>query len=108
MTSPLSTRSAPPIPASADLFEPLVKAILRHRVAYNIMILTYSLVFSWIQNTWLVGSSPRRAITGYLITLIWPTTLLWSILRWATVPSCHRLAKTISRGRDRDIIFKAD
>ena len=88
ITSSLSTRSAPPIPPSTVLFEPLVKGVLRHRLLSNIF--AYSLVFSWIQTVlwriWSSGSAGDGSFNGILWTLVRPTTLFFAVLRWAVIP----------------------
>ena len=88
ITSPLSARSSPPIPPATQLFEPLVKAVLRHRLLYNIF--GYSLLFSWIQTViwviWCAGGVGELGIGGTLATPVMPTTLLLAGFNWAIVP----------------------
>jgi hypothetical protein len=85
ITSPLSTRSSLPIPPATYTFEPRVKAVLRHRLLYNIF--GYSLVFSWIQTvawvTWSAGGVSELGVGGLLVTPVLPMTLVLTGLSWA-------------------------
>ncbi|KXN81967.1 Nucleoporin NDC1, partial [Leucoagaricus sp. SymC.cos] len=81
--SSLAIKSNPTIPPPTDSYEPLVKAVLRHRLTYNILLqsglLTWAIVtvtMIWQQNAASIG------LGHLLVTPFTPLTLLASLIVW--------------------------
>lgn len=85
ITSPLSTRSAPSVPVASQIYDPLVKSVLRHRLINNIFL--YSALISWLLTSvnvvWSNGGFGVLGFSGVLVTPIRPIVLLVSFADWA-------------------------
>ncbi|OBZ78331.1 hypothetical protein A0H81_01680 [Grifola frondosa] len=84
LPSSLSARSVPSIPAATETFEPLVKAVLRHRLLYKIFL--QSAVFSWLLTvTWILWGRGGVSYVGWAGTLalpVMPSTLACTLATW--------------------------
>ncbi|KAI0946721.1 hypothetical protein AcW1_010106 [Taiwanofungus camphoratus] len=84
ITSTLSARSAPSVPPASQTFEPLVKAILRHRLLYKVLLPSF--VFSWllviIWSIWNQGGPSALGVTGTLAHCVLPLTWVYTGVTW--------------------------
>ncbi|KAL4251139.1 NDC1 family protein [Abortiporus biennis] len=85
IASSLSLRSAASLPPPSQIYEPLVKNVLQHRLIFGIFL--YSAAFSWastvIQSVWLQQGNDELGLIGWLWNLVSPTTLVFSTLVWS-------------------------
>lgn len=84
--STLAIKTAPTIPPSTETYEPLVKAVLRHRLVYNIFLksglLTWAIVviaILWQQNV------ASMNIGQILVAPFRPLTVMASATVWVSV-----------------------
>ncbi|KAH9923390.1 nucleoporin protein Ndc1-Nup [Amylocystis lapponica] len=84
ITSTLSARSAPSIPPASQIYQPLVKAVLRHRLLYNTIL--PSIALSWavtvVRSISLQGGMPHVGVWGTLQNCVSPLTLLFALATW--------------------------
>ncbi|KAL6298512.1 nucleoporin protein Ndc1-Nup [Sparassis latifolia] len=81
ITSKVSTRSAPPLPPASQTYEPLVKAILRHRLLYNIFL--WSLFSAWVLTAWWsTWCQGRVEILSAVGNVLAPKTLAFTLATW--------------------------
>ncbi|KZT06676.1 uncharacterized protein LAESUDRAFT_147937 [Laetiporus sulphureus 93-53] len=84
ITSILSNRSAPSIPPASQTYEPLVKAVLRQRLLYYILLPAFA--YTWlIANMWSVWSQGGMAHIGIWATVVnsvRPLTWIYAMSMW--------------------------
>src|SRR6266403_849879 len=84
ITSPLSTRTAPPVPPASQTYEPLARAVLRRRLLYDILPLSILPVWTsaicW--RMWNASGMSESGILNTLIMPIHPSTLLMTTVVW--------------------------
>ncbi|KAF8879244.1 nucleoporin protein Ndc1-Nup [Infundibulicybe gibba] len=85
ITSTLSARSSPSIPPASQSYEPLVKAVLQHRLK---LIFSYSLGCSWLITfawvAWNRGGLSRLGVAGMMLEPFRPFTIMLAAPLWAT------------------------
>ncbi|TCD63234.1 hypothetical protein EIP91_005819 [Steccherinum ochraceum] len=84
ITNSLSLRSTPAVPPASQTYEPLVKAVLRHRLVFRIFL--FSSLFTWamvvVYGVWIQGGITRLGAVGTVTSPIRPTALLLSVATW--------------------------
>ncbi|KZP26794.1 hypothetical protein FIBSPDRAFT_918061 [Athelia psychrophila] len=81
-SSMLSSRSSPTLPSAATAYDPLVKAVLAHRLAYNIF--SYSALFSWILTLfWTTWDQEDAGLGSFVWNMLSPSIWLLSAVNWA-------------------------
>lgn len=83
-SSLIASRSSPSIPPSTTTYQPLVKAVLRHRLIYSIF--PYSAVLSWLLSvlwtTWDQDGGGLR-LGRFFKNSINPEVWVWGAVGWA-------------------------
>ena len=83
--STLTARASPSIPPATQTYEPLVKAVLRHRLIYSIF--SYSAGLSWVLTvvwtTWDQGGLSNIGLVGMLYNMVSPSVWVFAALNWA-------------------------
>ena len=86
--STLTARASPSIPPATQTYEPLVKAVLLHRLIYSIF--SYSAGLSWaltvIWTTWDQGGLSNIGLVGILYNMISPSVWVLAAFNWAIGP----------------------
>lgn len=86
ISSAIGARSSPTIPPAVHIYEPLVKAVLRHRLVYSIF--SYSACLSWTLTVawtiWDQGGVANVGLSGFLYNLLSPSIWFLSAMNWAT------------------------
>ncbi|KAI0691477.1 nucleoporin protein Ndc1-Nup [Cytidiella melzeri] len=84
LPSTLASRATPTVPPASQIYEPLVKSVLRHRLLFRIF--AYSAVFSWtlvvLQSTVRQGGLRSLGLVGILLNPISPRTLALAFVVW--------------------------
>lgn len=84
IASTLTTRSEPSIPPASRTYEPLVKAVLRHRLLYRLfphaLLFSWALVVAW--STWQQGGMSSLGLRGTILNLVSPSTLSFAVAIW--------------------------
>ena len=81
ITSSLSARSSAPVPAASQTYEPLLRAVLRHRLLYGIFL--SSAIFEWAQTMLWIGWWRGIGITQLPFLPFLPSTLAFTAFAWA-------------------------
>lgn len=85
ITSSLASRAAPSIPSAAQVYEPLLKSVLRRRLLSNVFIVSAS--FCWVLaavwTSWQMGGVDKIGVKGWIANVFNPLTLLFAALWWA-------------------------
>lgn len=84
LPSTLALRASPAVPSASQTYEPLVKAVLRHRLLVRIF--ATSAVFSWVlvilATTVRQGGLRSHGLVGILLSPILPRTLALTFVVW--------------------------
>ena len=81
ITSSLSARSSAPVPAASQTYEPLLRAVLRHRLLYGIFL--SSALFDWAQTMLWIGWWRGTGFTQIPFLPFLPSTLAFTAFAWA-------------------------
>ncbi len=84
--STLSAKASPLVPPPSKAFDPAVKAVLRHRLTYNIFL--SSLAFAWVQVVvlyiWTLGGLQNIGLQGLISMPFNLPVILVAVLGWFT------------------------
>ncbi|KDQ51846.1 hypothetical protein JAAARDRAFT_210825 [Jaapia argillacea MUCL 33604] len=84
ITSTLAGRSPPSLPPASQQYEPAIKAVLRHRLVYNIFLSSAAFSWAWAYawNTWSQGGLTGLGFGGCLYNLVSPFTFSVALVGW--------------------------
>lgn len=86
VSSKFFIKSAPSLPPPVDSYEPLVKALFRHRLQVSLFhsaIYVYIVINLW--TLWQAGGFPKVGFWGALWIPINPWTLSMTLLAWTSI-----------------------
>ncbi|KAH8078741.1 nucleoporin protein Ndc1-Nup [Cristinia sonorae] len=85
ITNSLSLRSTPSVPPASKTYEPLVKAVLRHRLIFRIFV--FSALFTWgaaaVKGLWVQGGLSKLGFSATLLSPISPALLILAAGTWS-------------------------
>jgi len=84
--SNISTKSTPSLPSPTECYEPLVKAVFRHRLQISLLVsaaCTYAITDIW--TLWQAGGTANVGLWGVLWLLIGPRTVCMTIVAWTVM-----------------------
>lgn len=84
LPSTLASRAAPTVPPASETYEPLVKAVLRHRLLSRTFV--YSAIFNWalviVALSVTQAGGRKLGLVELLLNPIRPRTLVYAFITW--------------------------